>query len=88
MMQAVGELHQCMLCGRNENQVCHSDQITDGKGFGMKGHPLLLSALCADCHLKNGHARTDKAEAFRDFDLALKRTLVALYDAGKLKVVA
>ena len=86
MMQAVGELHRCMLCGAHENQVCHSDQITDGKAFGMKSHPAIVAAMCARCHTENGHARQDKAAAFRDFDLAYKRTIAALYDAGKLVV--
>lgn len=86
MLKAVGELNRCMLCGVHENQVCHSDQITDGKAFGMKSHPVIVAAMCAKCHIENGHGRDDKEKAFRDFDLAYKRTIAALYDAGKLVV--
>jgi hypothetical protein len=88
MMRRVSELRKCMLCGaRGDIEVSHSDQITDGKAFGMKSHPVLLAALCHTCHLNNGHARDDKQTAFSDWNLAHKRTIAALYDEGKLKPV-
>lgn len=87
MMKRVAELRRCMLCGvRGDVQVCHSDQITDGKGFGMKSHPVLVAAICDSCHRANVHGRDDRAQSFADWNLAFKRTIVALYDIEALIV--
>lgn len=53
-LAAVGQIDQCVLCGRDGTQVAHRNE---GKGFGLKVDDSLTAALCVDCHheIDNGN---------------------------------
>lgn len=52
LLKLAAVVPECMRCGAsNEGQVvaCHSNQIRDGKGMGIKAHDL-PAYLCTRCH--------------------------------------
>ncbi|POP42348.1 hypothetical protein CHU32_03695 [Superficieibacter electus] len=46
-LAAVGQIDQCVLCGRWGTQVAHRNE---GKGTGIKADDCATAALCVDCH--------------------------------------
>lgn len=76
--------------GRTDTTVlCHSNQLSDGKGMGLKASDLIAVFGCHSCHeVLDGRApRPDGMtyEAMLErFGLALERTHIILHEKGLL----
>lgn len=46
-LASVGQIEQCVLCGRWGAQVAH---MNEGKGMGMKTDDCATAAICQECH--------------------------------------
>ncbi|ECC3255686.1 DUF1364 domain-containing protein [Salmonella enterica subsp. enterica] len=79
-LAAVGQIEQCVLCGRWGTQVAHRNE---GKGTGIKVDDCATAALCVDCHheIDNGKnmTRDERREAM---NRAIVLTLIQLARLG------
>lgn len=89
--QACRDADHCYLrldgCQFYPVMPCHSNQLSDGKGMGLKTHDVLTVPGCLHCHTKLDHGndmpRADKQLAF---NAAWKRWIVDLARSGKLTI--
>ncbi len=53
LLDLPGKAHPpCMNCGKRWDETvvaCHSNQIEDGHGIGIKAHDI-VAFLCSECH--------------------------------------
>ena len=86
--RAVASL-SCQACGaEGMTQAAHSNQISDGKGMGMKATDVSCMALCVSCHRaldQGGHMNKEERHQF-EMQMNLK-TLRALFTEGHVKAV-
>jgi hypothetical protein len=79
----------CVLCGSNDGTVvaCHSNQLRDGKGTGIKAKDYRIGFMCATHHnmIDNGKelSREERIALWED---AHRRTIGWLFENGHLEV--
>lgn len=79
----------CMFCGADDGTIvaCHSNQLRDGRGTGIKAPDYRIAFGCSKCHyeLDNGNewTREEKIEAWEE---AHRATIGWLFDNGYLEV--
>ncbi|ECY1974387.1 hypothetical protein F6725_24460, partial [Salmonella enterica] len=79
-LAAVGQIEQCVLCGRWGIQVAHRNEL---KGMGLKTDDCATAALCPECHheIDNG-SHLEKEERRRLMDKAIVLTVIELARRG------
>jgi hypothetical protein len=67
-------------------QAAHANWGVYGKGMGQKAHDCFVAALCIRCHaeLDQGKNLTSD-ERQQMWEAAFRKTLVALFEQGKIK---
>ncbi|EAP7666278.1 hypothetical protein ELK24_26540 [Salmonella enterica] len=85
-LAAVGQIEQCVLCGRWGIQVAHRNEL---KGMGLKTDDCATAALCPECHheIDNG-SHLEKEERRRLMDKAIVLTVIELARRGLITPVA
>ncbi|EBA1163869.1 hypothetical protein FHA84_19450 [Salmonella enterica subsp. enterica] len=85
-LAAVGQIEQCVLCGRWGIQVAHRNEL---KGMGLKNDDCATAALCPECHheIDNG-SHLEKEERRRLMDKAIVLTVIELARRGLITPVA
>ncbi|WP_080206433.1 DUF1364 family protein [Salmonella enterica] len=81
-LAAVGQIEQCVLCGRWGTQVAH---MNEGKGMGLKTDDCATAALCVCCHdsIDNGN-KLNREERRQLMDRAIVLTVIKLVRMGKV----
>ncbi|ELC3721260.1 DUF1364 family protein [Salmonella enterica] len=81
-LAAVGQIEQCVLCGRWGTQVAH---MNEGKGMGMKTDDCATAAICQECHheIDNG-SHLDREERRCLMNRAIVLTVIKLVRMGKV----
>ncbi|EHU7134235.1 hypothetical protein KZK14_000034 [Salmonella enterica] len=79
-LAAVGQIEQCVLCGRWRTQVAH---MNEGKGMGMKTDDCATAAICQECHheIDNG-SHLSRKERRRLMNKAIVLTVIELARRG------
>lgn len=79
-LAAVGQLDQCVLCGRWGTQVAHRNE---GKGMSLKVDDCATAALCVECHheIDNGKNLT-REERRQLMDRAIVLTVIKIARLG------
>lgn len=79
----------CVLCGSNDGTVvaCHSNQLRDGKGTGIKSHDYRICFCCHTHHnmIDNGKDLS-REERINLFEEAHRKTIAWLFDNNHLEV--
>ena len=80
----------CFGCHKmNDGTIvaCHSNQIRDGKGTGIKSHDYRIAMLDSECHYKldNGKDLT-KEQRLEMFEKAHRETIGWLFESGKIVI--
>ncbi|HGA5699035.1 TPA: hypothetical protein ACIS09_001690 [Salmonella enterica subsp. enterica serovar Birkenhead] len=85
-LAAVGQLEQCVLCGRWGIQVAHRNEL---KGMGLKTDDCATAALCPECHheIDNGN-HLEKEERRHLMDKAVVLTVIEIARRGLIAPVA
>lgn len=84
----------CIRCGVQDGTVvgAHYTGVrrqSYGGGLGAKVHDLCIAALCARCHREMDTTSRNKADRWNhseEFQHLILRTLIRLWDSGKLKL--
>lgn len=80
----------CMSCMRQRDGTivgAHSNQLTDGKGKGIKAHDFRIAYICSDCHyLVDQSKMIPREEKHRIWEEAHRRTIGWLFLTGRLTV--
>ena len=79
----------CVLCGSNDGTVvaCHSNQLRDGKGTGIKSHDYRIAYLCNLHHFIIDNAKElSKEERINLWEDAHRKTIAWLFDNNHLEV--
>ncbi len=81
-LAAVGQIEQCVLCGRWGTQVAH---MNEGKGMGMKTDDCATAAICKECHheIDNG-SHLSREERRCLMNRAIVLTVIKLVRMGKV----
>lgn len=89
LLNAVREL-PCQLrlpgCAGSPTCACHSNQLIDGKGRGIKASDARIAAGCHVCHRWLDEGPAPREEKRRIFDGAAFRTLALLIEQGTLTI--
>ncbi|MFI7783495.1 hypothetical protein EN46_06835 [Citrobacter amalonaticus] len=85
-LAAVGQIEQCVLCGRWGIQVAHRNEL---KGMGLKTDDCATAALCPECHhdIDNG-SHLEKEERRHLMDKAVVLTVIEIARRGLIAPVA
>lgn len=77
---AVGQIDQCVLCGRWGTQVAHRNE---GKGTGLKADDCATAALCVVCHneIDNGK-NLSRDERRQRMDRVIVLTVIKIAHLG------
>jgi hypothetical protein len=79
----------CVLCGSNDGTVvaCHSNQLRDGKGTGIKSHDFRISFMCSKHHdmIDNGK-ELSREERIALWEEAHRKSIGWLFENGHLEV--
>ena len=79
----------CVLCGSNDGTVvaCHSNQLRDKKGTGIKSHDFRISYMCNTHHnmVDNGK-ELSRDERIALWEEAHRRSIGWLFENGHLVV--
>lgn len=93
--RAVASLPFCVRCDRqmvsdeSAESGAQAAHRNEGKGMGMKVDDCLTAALCPPCHREIDQGATlTRDERRRQIDIAILKTLVLLFRAGKVKAIA
>lgn len=81
-LAAVGQIEQCVLCGRWGTQVAH---MNEGKGMGMKTDDCATAAIYQECHheIDNG-SHLSREERRCLMNRAIVLTVIKLVRMGKV----
>ena len=77
----------CQHCGIMDGTIvaCHSDQIRDGKGTGIKSHDFRVAYMCAKHHFEMGDGNKLSREERREmFEEAHRKTIGWLFVNGHI----
>jgi hypothetical protein len=67
--------------------ACHSNQLRDGKGKGIKAHDFRIAAGCHNAHREiDQGTRFTKAERLEHWETAHRRTIEYLFQRGIVAV--
>lgn len=67
--------------------ACHSNQLRDGKGRGIKAHDYRIAAGCFTAHYEYDQGtRYSKEEKHELFEAAHRKTVGLLFERGIVKV--
>lgn len=89
LLDLAHSLHVCMHCGEwaeSGLEPAHSNSQSHGKGMSIKAHDCYFAALCHKCHVhldQGPGSREDKQAMWR---AAFDRTLLTLWEQGKVRV--
>jgi hypothetical protein len=90
LLSFASECPACLWCGKhNDGSVvaCHSNQLKDGKGKGIKAHDYRVAYLCHACHYAIDQGKDmDKTERREMWDEAHRRTIAWLFETGRVDV--
>lgn len=83
--EAVASLGACVLCGRNDTQVSHSNIH---RGMSQKSAPYMTACICRTCHndIDNGKIYS-KIERREMHARAINLTHAKLIESGRLQPV-
>ncbi|EDE2591550.1 hypothetical protein RH756_004365 [Salmonella enterica] len=81
-LAAVGQIEQCVLCGRWGTQVAH---MNEGKGMGLKTDDCATAAICQEYHheIDNG-SHLSREERRCLMNRAIVLTVIKLVRMGKV----
>jgi ferredoxin len=73
--------------GNNETTVAaHSNQLTHGKGMGIKAHDCFIAWSCSSCHAEIDQGKMSKEDRNFYWQQGFERTLLAMLQLGILVV--
>ena len=75
----------CQLCNIEDGTVVasHSNQLTDGKGKGIKAHDYRIASLCYNCHYEIDSGKEYSKEERRNlWDYAHRKTIGEFFAKG------
>jgi len=79
----------CMICGIIDSTVvaCHSNQLRDGKGTGIKAHDHKVAFICNTHHymIDNGKDLS-KEERVELWEQAYRKTITWLFENNHMEV--
>lgn len=79
-LAAVGQIEQCVLCGKWGIQVAHRNEL---KGMGMKTDDCATAALCVECHHEIDNGKTLSRDERRQLmDRAIVLTVIQIARRG------
>ncbi|CAI1527212.1 Protein of uncharacterised function (DUF1364) [Serratia quinivorans] len=79
-LAAVGQIEQCVLCGKWGIQVAHRNE---SKGMGMKADDCATAALCVECHHEIDNGKTLSRDERRQLmDRAIVLTVIQIARRG------
>ena len=79
----------CMICGIIDSSVvaCHSNQLRDGKGTGIKAKDYRICYCCHKHHvMMDSGNELNREEKLALFEEAHRRTIGWLFENGHLEV--
>jgi hypothetical protein len=79
----------CVLCGSNDGTVvaCHSNQLRDGKGTGIKSHDHKIAFCCMAHHnIIDSGKELSREERIVLWEEAHRKTISWLFENGHLEV--
>ena len=69
--------------GNNETTVAaHSNQLTHGKGMGIKARDCFIAWCCSSCHAEIDQGKMSKVERNFYWQQGFERTLLAMFMLG------
>lgn len=84
---------QCMVkipnvCNGNPDTTvaAHSNQLTHGKGMGIKAHDCFIAWACSDCHREIDQGKMNKEDKQYYWQQGFERTLLAMLQFGIIVV--
>jgi hypothetical protein len=72
----------CQSCGAMDGTVvaCHSDQLRDAKGTGIKSHDFRVAYMCNRCHHEQGSGnKLNRQEKIEMWEEAHRKTIGWLF---------
>jgi cytochrome c553 len=72
----------CQSCGAMDGTVvaCHSDQLRDAKGTGIKSHDFRVAYMCNRCHHEQGNGnKLNRQEKIEMWEEAHRKTIGWLF---------
>ena len=79
----------CMICGIIDSSVvaCHSNQLRDGKGTGIKAKDFRVAFLCVNHHFMIDNGKDlSREERINLWEEAHRRSIGWLFENGHLEV--
>jgi hypothetical protein len=79
----------CQHCGTEDGTVvaAHSNQLSDGKGRGIKSSDYRIAALCFRCHSELDQGKNlSRAERTEMWEVAHRKTIGWLFDENHITV--
>jgi len=79
------------ICRGNAETVvaCHGNWAEHGKGVGLKSHDCFIAFGCQECHSAiDGRNKLEKDDRRYYWQRGFERTILYLFENGKLKVTA
>jgi len=76
-------------CGKEDGTVvaCHSNQIRDAKGTGIKAHDYRIAAMCHQHHMEiDQGSQYNKAQRWAIWEEAHRNSIGALFERGIIDV--
>ncbi|EHL9626719.1 hypothetical protein KCF99_004679 [Salmonella enterica subsp. enterica serovar Bonariensis] len=79
-LAAVGQIEQCVLCGRWGAQVVHRNEL---KGMGLKTDDCATAAICQECHHEiDNDSHLSREERWCLMNRAIVLTVIKLAHCG------
>ncbi len=72
----------CQHCGANDGTIvaCHSDQLRDAKGTGIKSHDFRVAYMCVRCHHEQGNGnKLNRQQKIEMWEEAHRKTIGWLF---------
>lgn len=91
ILELANEIEHCTGCGRFKDGTiiaAHSNQISDGKGMGIKCSDYRVAYLCSECHRELDQGKGMDKEHKRAFwEAAHRKTIGWLFESGHIKII-
>jgi len=91
LLDLANKCHECMSCGKYNTGgilvACHSNQLRDGKGKGLKAQDYRIFFGCAACNELLDNGRQTREQNVAMFEEAHRKTIAWLFESDHIKVI-
>ena len=90
LLKLAKEVPVCLLCGKhNDGDVvaCHSEQLRDGFGKGIKSHDYRIAYMCGECHFNTSESiEFNREEKHELWEQGHRESIGWLFENGHLEM--